>query len=457
MARSSIMTSEPSRSQATLYRALPKKYPTAISASGVYVTLENGERILDSCCGAAVTCLGYGNEKVVQAMIEQAQRFSWVHTSFFTHEPQEKLAQLIVDHSDGAFSRVATYCSGSEAVESSIKLARQYHLSNGEPERIHIISRQHSYHGNTLGALSAGDSAARRAPFEPMLSPVFHHVSRCFYKKDANPGETETHYVNRLLEEYDMMFQKLGPNKVAAFIVETVGGATLGTVPPVAHYLVGLRKLCDKYGAILIFDEVMCGIGRVGTWHAWQSFGGKECAPDIQAVAKGLGAGYMPISAMLVSPKVYDVVSSEKGGAAFINGHTYQGHALACETALAVQKEIFNRNLLENVQRQGDLFYRLSLAKLDPSIVFDIRGKGLFWSVEFASKNGPIAALVRDRCFENGLATYLIEGVVDGIEFAPPFIISDQEMEEMVDLFAKSVSEVVAMTTESDSQMRPSL
>jgi adenosylmethionine-8-amino-7-oxononanoate aminotransferase len=320
-------------------------------------------------------------------------------------------------------------------------MARQYHLSNNEPERVHFIARIDAYHGNTLGALSAGYNKARRAAFQPMCSPVFHHVNRCFYRKDAMPSESEEQYVNRLLQEYEAEFQRLGAQKVAAFILEPVTGATIGTVTPIADYLTRVRRLCDKYGALLIYDEVMCGMGRTGTYHAWEGYGGLACAPDLQAIGKGLAAGYQPLSSVLISDKVYKVLASDKKNP-FVNGHTYQGHAMACATALTVQQVIFDDDLLTNVKEQGEYLSKLLKAQLDPEMVYDIRGQGLFRSVEFTDVAGRIGAKVRDLCFDNGLAVYLASGDVDAIIFAPPFIITDAQTEDIVSVFAHAVSVV---------------
>lgn len=330
---------------------------------------------------------------------------------------------------------------GSEAVESALKLARQYHLCNGQPDRYIFISRKFSYHGNTLGALSAGFNPARRAPFEPMLSQAFRHVSRCFFTHDGLPGESEEAYVDRLIDEYESVFSDVGAEKVAAIIIEPMSGATLGAAPAANGYLARLRDLCDRHGCLLIFDEVMCGMGRAGTLHAWQSLGGT--APDIQTIGKGLGAGYQPISAILVANKVHDALNRAKGQYPFVSGHTYQGHSIGCAAALATQRVIVKENLLDNVQRMGE---RLSqgLRKQTP-LLKEVRGLGLFRAVEFATKQGEgIAAEVASRCLENGAAVYLCSNAVDAVLFAPPFIISKAEVDKLIDVFVSSAQEVIS-------------
>ncbi|KAH8694450.1 pyridoxal phosphate-dependent transferase [Ilyonectria robusta] len=439
-----------SRQSHIFHRSLSKDYPTAAAGQGVYIISPDGTKILDGSSGAAVSCLGHGNPDVIAAIIEQAQRMAFAHSSFFTSDPAEELASLLIDSSHGAFSKVLFLSSGSEAVESAFKLARQYHLCNGDPGRVNIISRQFSYHGNTIGALSAGFNPPRRQPFKPLLSPAFHHVSPCFFSRDASPDESEQDYVKRLIKEYEDMFTRLGPETVAAVIVEPVGGSTLGAVPAASGYLAQLRELCDKHGSLLIFDEVMCGMGRVGTLHAWQSLG--SSAPDIQTIGKGLGAGYQPISGILISPKVHDTLKSSQATNPFVNGHTYQGHSIACAAALATQRTIVKNNLLSNVRQMGDLLFR-KLKTLTPHLK-EVRGLGLFLAVEFSSKpTAHIAPEVAQACFKNGAAVYLCSAAVDSVMFAPPFIINETEINELVDIFLRSVNEVLERKGESISSI----
>lgn len=273
-----------------------------------------------------------------------------------------------------------------------------------------------------------------------MLSTAFHHVSPCFFSKDAKEHEDEDAYVNRLIKEYEEMFEKLGPSSVAAVLFEPVSGATLGAVPAARGYLARLRALCDKHGALLMYDEVMCGMGRVGSLHAWQSLGG--VAPDLQTIGKGLGAGYQPISAILVGSKVHGVIESGQSQHPFVSGHTYQGHSIGCAAALATQRVIANHNLLTNVQKMGDLLER-ELRNRTP-LIKEIRGLGLFKAVEFERQpGGPLAAEVSRTCLSNGAAVYLCSSAVDAILFAPPFIINEREVHELVDIFVASVKQVL--------------
>lgn len=325
-------------------------------------------------------------------------------------------------------------------MESALKLARQYHLCLDQPDRVNFIARQYSYHGNTLGALSAGFNPPRRKAFEPLLSSNFHHVSPCFYSRDGKQDEDESHYVQGLLDQYEDAFNSLGPQTVAAVILEPVGGATLGSVPAADGYLPGLKRLCEKHGALLIFDEVMCGMGRIGTLHAWQSLGG--AAPGLQTIGKGLGAGYQPISGILVSPKVHKAIEAAQDSSPLISGHTYQGHSIGCAAALAVQQIIMDENLLENVQDMGARLEELLKATV-PHLK-EVRGRGLFMTVEFQSHpSGHLAPEVSSRCLQNGAAVYLCSSAVDAILFAPPFIITAEEVEQLVNIFVLSVNQVL--------------
>lgn len=425
---------------AIFHRSLTKNYDLASGGEGVYILHPDGSRTLDGSSGAAVSCLGHGHQAVIEAIVEQARKMAFAHTSFFTSDPAEELARFLIDQSDSAFTKVMFLSSGSEAVESAIKLARQYHVSRGETKRVNYICREYAYHGNTLGALSAGFNPPRRRTFEPLLSSAFYHVSPCFFSRDAKHGENEGAYADRLVREYEEMFETLDPSSVAAVMVEPMSGATLGAVPAAQGYLAGLRELCDKYGALLIFDEVMCGMGRTGTLHAWQSLG--NVVPDLQTIGKGLGAGYQPISAVLVSPKVHQVMETSQTQHPFISGHTYQGHSIGCSAALATQKTIDKDNLLANVRAMGDLLEEL-LRKQVPKLK-EVRGLGLFKAVEFATQPGQsIAADVAATCLSNGAAVYLCSPAVDAILFAPPFIISEQEVSELVSIFVASTKQVL--------------
>lgn len=317
---------------------------------------------------------------------------SYCHSLFFATDSAEQLATLLIGSTNGEMSKAFFTSSGSEAIEAALKMARQYHLEKPtpEPQRIHFIGRQQSYHGTTLGALAVGGHRARRAIYEPMLSKNSTFVSPCFAFRGKSPEMSDTAYVQHLEQELDAEFQRVGTDKVAAFIAEPVVGAALGCVRSVAGYFQAARRICDKYGALLILDEIMCGSGRVGPrptvqhpkpLHAWQdpSVG---VVPDLMTMGKGLGGGFQPIAAMLASKKVVNVLA--KGTGSFSHGQTYQAHPLACRAALEVQRIIQEDDLINNVRAQGKLLGRLLQEKLSTHPhVGDIRGQGLFWGIEF--------------------------------------------------------------------------
>jgi adenosylmethionine-8-amino-7-oxononanoate aminotransferase len=431
----------PEPESAIFHRSLDKHYNTASGGEGVYIFHPDGSRTLDGSSGAAVSCLGHGHRTVIDAICNQARKMAFAHTSFFTSDPAEELAQLLIDESDHAFTKIMFLSSGSEAVESAIKLARQYHVANGESQRVNFVCRKYAYHGNTIGALSAGFNPTRRTTFEPILSSSFHHVEPCFYSRDGRKNESEAAYVDRLILEYEELFDELGPSTIAAVMVEPISGATLGAVPAAEGYLSRLRSICDKYGALLIFDEVMCGMGRAGTLHAWQSLG--NVAPDLQAIGKGLGAGYQPISAVMVNSEVHQVLQRTSGTHPFTSGHTYQGHSIGCAAALATQRTIIDADLLRNVRDMGELL-RQELSQRVPEVK-EVRGVGLFQAVEFKTLCGQqrLAPDVAGASLKNGAAVYQCSPAVDAILLAPPFIISRNEVRHLVDIFVASVKQTL--------------
>ncbi len=428
-------------------------YPVAVGGDGPYVIDRNGKRYLDACCGAAVSCLGHSDREVIDAIKAQLDWLPFAHTSFFTNQPMEALASELVENAPAGIERVYFCSGGSEAVEAALKLARQYCVEIGQAQRSHVIARRQSYHGNTLGALAAGGNLWRRKQFEPLLVGV-SHVSPCYAYRGKQQGETDEAYGRRLVHELEQEVQRLGPDRVIAFIAETVGGATLGCVTPVPGYFAGVRAVCDKYGILLILDEVMCGMGRCGTLYACEQEG---VVPDLMCIGKGLGAGYQPIGALLASAKIYDAVVN--GSGFFQHGHTYTGHATACAGALAVQRAVKNRGLLAKVRERGaGLEARLRARFGQHPHVGEIRGRGLFWALELvedrASKRSfdvqrRISAGVKLRALENGLMCYPMAGTVDGVSgdhilLAPPYIIAEAQLDEIVDKLARSIDQVIA-------------
>jgi adenosylmethionine-8-amino-7-oxononanoate aminotransferase len=337
---------------------------------------------------------------------------------------------------------------GSEAIEAALKMARQYFVERGEPQRRHLIARRQSYHGITLGALAIGGRLAPRKQFAPLLIET-HHVSPVYEYRDRAASETPQAYGERLAQELEAKITELGGENVIAFIAETVVGATLGAAPPVPGYFKRVREICDRHGILLILDEVMCGMGRTGTLHACEQEG---IAPDLMAIAKGLGGGFMPIGALMISDTIYKTIAD--GSRVFQHSHTYTGHPLACAAALAVQQVIRRDNLLANVRDQGArLTRRLQERFGNHPFVGDVRGRGLFQGVELVADRGAkepfdparkIYAKVKQEAMARGLMTYPMGGTVDGVRgdhilLAPPFVINSDAIDTIVERLGEAI------------------
>ncbi len=418
-----------------------ERYPVAVRGDGAYLVDRDGKRYLDASGGAAVSCLGHSDAVVARAIQEQLGRLPFAHTSFFTNEPMEALADALVARAPAALQKVYFVSGGSEAMEAALKLARQYFVEKGEPQRRHVIGRRQSYHGNTLGALAVGGNQWRRRQFEPLLVDVTH-VAPCYAYRGKQAGETDDAYGKRLAAELEGEIQRLGAQSVIAFVAETVVGATLGAATPVPGYFKRVREVCDRYGVLLILDEVMCGMGRCGT--LW-SFEQEGVVPDLIAIAKGLGAGYQPIGAVMVSGTIHDTIVA--GSGFFQHGHTYLGHAAACAGALAVQRRLHEDGLLARVQPLGALLERKLRAAFGAHAhVGDIRGRGLFWGLELVADRATKApfepalrlhARVKKAALEGGLMCYPMGGTLDGargdhVLLAPPFIVEERQLDELV-------------------------
>ena len=437
-----------------LQRKLTETAEVALSGEGIRLHLAGGRTVIDGSGGAAVACIGHGNRRVAAAMAEQAGRMAYAHTGFFTSEPAEALADLLLGDEPGGLTHAFFVSSGSEAMEAAVKLARQYFIELGQPQRTRIVSRRQGYHGTTLGALAVSGHVARRGPYEPLLSTAFSKVSPCFAYHFQAPDESDADYVARLAAELEAEFQRLGPDTVVAFCAETVVGATTGCVAAVPGYFAAMRGVCDRHGALLVLDEVMCGMGRTGTLHAWEQEG---VAPDIQAVAKGLGGGYAPIGGILVAGRVIAALRAGSGG--FMHGQTYQAHPVACEAALEVQRIVWEQGLVEASARQGaGLAGRLVERFGNHHQVGDIRGRGLFHALEFVQDRAArtpfepsrgVAEAVKQAALDRGLAVYPCTGTVDGVQgdhviVAPPYTVSDGELDEIVDRLGAAVDAVFA-------------
>ncbi len=427
--------------------------PIAAGGSGVYLTDVNGKQYLDASGGAAVSCLGHGDVEIVDAIKSQLDRFEFAHTGFFTSEAAESLADLLIEHAPQNMDRVYLVTGGSEAVEAAIKLARQYFIEVGQPTKHRVIARLQSYHGNTLGALATGGNMWRREPFSPLMIDTTH-ISPCYQYRGQLDGESEYDYGQRVANELETEIQRLGADQVMAFVAEPVVGATMGAVPAVDGYFKRIREICDEYHILLILDEVMCGMGRTGNLFACEQ---ENVEPDILTIAKGLGAGYQPIGAMLCSAEIYAAL--ENGSGFFQHGHTYIGHPVACAAAHAVVSAILHRELLKDVQNRGkQLQLALQNRFGEHPNVGDIRGRGLFLGMEFvtdrASKEpfDPSIAInkqFKKTAFENGLICYPMGGTIDGkqgdhVLLAPPFTINDSHIDELVCKLDDTLRQVLA-------------
>jgi len=438
------------------HRSNTAKYPVAVRGEGVYIFDKDGNKYIDGSSGAAVSCLGHSNEAVRNAIKQQIDKLAFAHSGFFTTEPMEELADFLVERAPKGIDRVYFVSGGSEAIEASIKLARQYFLEIGKPEKSYVIARKQSYHGNTLGALSAGGNQWRRKQYEPLLVDM-SHISPCYKYRGKADNESDFEYGQRVANELEEKILELGESSVMAFCAEPVVGATMGCVGAEEGYFKRIREICDKYDVLLILDEVMCGMGRTGTLFACEQDG---ITGDIITIAKGLGAGYQPIGAMLVSKKIYDAVT--KGTGFFQHGHTYMGHATACAASLAAQKFIESEGILDNVKDKGQkLQDALKQRFAGHPYVGDVRGGGLFQAVEFVSNletkapfdtSEKINVKIKAAAMRNGLMCYPMGGTIDGkngdhVMFAPPFIVEDKHVDEIADKFCDAVSEVFLSTS----------
>jgi adenosylmethionine-8-amino-7-oxononanoate aminotransferase len=416
--------------------------PIATRGEGIYLYTADGNRVIDGSGGAAVACLGHGNRRVAEAIGRQAATMAYSHTGTFSNQPAEDLADILLDGEPGGLTRAWFCSSGSEGNEAAIKLARQYFLEIGQPGRMRTIARRQSYHGTTLGALSAGGNMMRREKFVPILSATHSLVSPCFAYRFQEPGETDEQYVDRLIAELDAEFQRVGPETVMAFMAEPIVGATTGCVTALPGYFPRVRAVCDRYGALLILDEVMCGMGRAGSMHAWEQEG---ITPDIQVIAKGLGGGFQPIGGILIADRIVRALNDGSGG--FLHGQTYQAHPVACAAALEVQRIIRDDDLISNVRAMGTRLEQALEERFgNHRHVGDIRGRGLFHAIELvsdrASKSVFDPALkmnerVKAEALSRGLATYPMGGTIDGkrgdhVILAPPYIVTAADIDTIV-------------------------
>ena len=436
-----------------LHRQIGGNLPVAAGGAGIEIVDSTGKRYLDASGGAAVSCLGHGHPAVTAALHEQLDKLAYAHTGFFTTDVAEKLGDRLIEDAPKGLSHVYLVSGGSEAIEASLKMARQYFTERGETGRRHVIARRQSYHGNTLGALAAGGNAWRRAPFSPLLIET-HHIDPCFAYRFQQPGESDEAYGLRAADLLEEKILELGADTVMAFVAETVVGATSGAVPPAPGYFKRIREICNRHGVLLILDEVMCGMGRTGTLHACEQEG---IAPDLMTIAKGLGGGYEPIGAVLLGKHIYETFA--KGSGFFQHGHTYMGHPMACAAGLAVQETIRRDKLLANVKTMGALLQRRLGERFgNHPHVGDIRGRGLFQAVELVEDRSTkepfdpalkLHAKVKKAAMARGLMVYPMGGTIDGqrgdhVLLAPPFIVTADQISDIVDRLGSAIDDALA-------------
>ena len=439
-----------------LHRNLDLTPPTAVGGEGNYLIDRAGKRYLDACGGAAVSCLGHDNVKVREAIKAELDTIAYAHSGFFTNRPAEELAQFLIDRAPKGTGqgRIMYLGSGSEAMEAALKLARQYHLERGEPQRSNIIARAPSYHGNTLGALATGGHAGRRRPFQPLLMNV-SHIDAAYEYRMRREGEAEVDFALRMANLLEEEIQRLGTETVMAFVAEPVVGASLGTQPAPSGYFKRIREICDTYGVLCIADEVMCGMGRTGSLFALEQ---ESIVADITTLAKGLGAGYQPIAAVMAAENVIRIMKD--GSGTLWNGHTYMSHAIATAGALAVQQVIEEENLLSNVRRRGEQLREGLQTRLGQNPhVGNIRGRGLFWTAELVQDRATkqpfdttlgLAPKIQTTALDLGLMCYPSQGCADGtlgdhVLLAPAYTSTREEIETICDLITQAIETALAL------------
>ncbi|MDK1389779.1 aspartate aminotransferase family protein [Sinorhizobium sp. 8-89] len=435
------------------HRALNRKLPLITSGEGIYVVDDSGKRYLDaSSGGVVVSALGHGNNEVAQAIEEQLRKVPYFHGGVFTNQPMEELAVHLVSRAPTGLKKAFFVSGGSEAVETAVLLARQYAVETGQAKRTRIIARRNSYHGATLHGLAIGANIMRRTPFMD-IAPDILHVPTCYAYREKLDDETEEEYGLRVADEFEAAILRVPQDSVLAFVAETVGGNGSGAMPPPKGYFKRVREICNKYGILLICDEVLCGLGRTGDLHACAAEG---ITPDILSVAKGLGAGFVPIGAVMTTDAIHEAIRN--GSGAFRGGFTYSGQAVACAAALKVQQIVERENLISNVRSMGEALRQALISRFsNNSYVGDIRGRGLLQCIELvsdrSSKDAFDSALgvnsrVRDAAMARGLLVVPSGGTVDGrkgdhVVIAPPFIVTHDAVNDIVERLGDAVDKAL--------------
>jgi len=439
---------EPSQDH-VFYRNLRKYYPTADRGEGIYIYDTEGKQYMDGSGGAAVVGIGHGVEEITEAMIRQAEKISFSHGSQFTSQAAIDLAFKLVQLSPRGLTRVYFLSGGSEAVETAVKMARQYQVERGKPEKYKVISRWASYHGNTLGALALSGHTGRRRYYLPLLQHTPHIVPAYCYRCPfgLEPERCDLECAHDL--EKTILYE--GPDSVSAFIAEPIVGATAGALVPKDGYFQKIREICDRYDILLIVDEVMTGLGRTG-----KNFGIDHwnVIPDMIVASKGLSSGYTPIFVVIAKEEIHTTI--REGSGAFVHGHTYNQNPLSAAIACAVIDYLLRHDLISRSAKMGEYFIRSLQSLSHHDIVGDVRGKGLFAGIEFVKNKKTkepfdpklrLNVLIGNRAFEKGLITYPGGGGADGIRgdhllLAPPFIITEEEIGKMVSILDETFAEI---------------
>ena len=430
-------------------RAREGALPKVRKAEGLWIEDDRGNRYLNASGGAAVTNVGHGRREIAEALHQQVLQHDYIHPTAFVSPVVEELAAALASRAPQGIERFYFLSGGGEAVEASIKMARQIHLANGRPERIRLISRWKSYHGMSLGALSAMGRTAFREPFTPLLGDVVHipppYCLRCSY------GLTYPGCRLRCALALDETIQNIGPNVVSAFIAETVSGATLGVYPPPSGYWKAIREICDQYSVLLIHDEVMCGLGRTGRWFASEHY---DISPDIVTLGKGLGGGAIALSSAGLQAAHFEALQSAGG---FVHGGTYSHHPVAAAVGLATLNILEKENLIERAERVGKVLGDKLRKKLSGfAHVAEVRGLGMFWGVELVEdkdtlrpfpRKAQIVERVWQSVFEKGVIVYKAFGLAgadgDAIIISPAFTISDADIDILVDSLTRGIKETI--------------
>jgi adenosylmethionine-8-amino-7-oxononanoate aminotransferase len=425
-------------------RFLDLDYPNVEGGEGIWLTTTDGRRVLDASSGGAmVACLGYGVQSIVDAWVEQAERISYFYNHHFTSEPQERLASRLLEVVTPGMARARLVSGGSEANETALQLARLYHVERGEASRWRVISPAQAYHGSTMGTLALTGRPGLREPYTPYLASHLH-IPPSTWRTDPS-GEEALTALDRVLDE-------TGPETVAAFFIEPVSAAALPAYSPPDRFWQGLDERRNEHGFLICFDEVVSGIGRVGTWLAADQL---PIEPDVVSIGKGLGAGYAPLGAVLCRQHVYDAL--DQGSREFDLGHTWDGAPLSSAVGLAVLDRLVEDALVDRVRDRGSsLRDELAAAVEGSGIVREVRGRGFLLGVElvdprdgesFLPVDLDVASLVDDTAFEQGLLVTSTHPQADGfagdqVLLAPAYVATDDELGQIVERFRATIDSV---------------